>query len=191
MYDEEIEKAILFYIIFQNKEFDVDDSDFINRRNKLIINAINKIKQENGEISIVAISDEIKGERVEIIRYISDLGNNIYGLSAESAYNKLIEYSKKRQVYENLKSLENEILETDDVDNIIEKQINKFNKIQSRNNKTLKFSDQVLKSMEEIENNYKNKSDYSLYTGILNLDKLLLGLHKQEFTVVGARPRCR
>lgn len=188
MFDEEIEKAVLFYMIFENKELDVCESDFANRRNKLILNAINKLKQENETISMVAISNKIKGEKSEILKYISDLGNNIYGLTADSAVNKLVGYSKKRQVYENIKKLEEEITEIEDIDNLIEMQINNLNKIQSRNQKKLNFSEQVILSMEEIEKNYKNQSDYSLYTGILNLDKVIMGLHKQEFTVIGARP---
>ena len=30
MYDEEIEKAVLYYIIFKNEELDIEESDFIN-----------------------------------------------------------------------------------------------------------------------------------------------------------------
>lgn len=188
MYDEEIEKAVIFFMIFENKDFDVTENDFVNRRNRLIINAINKLKQENEEISMVSVANRIKGERVDILEYMSNLVNYIYGLSADYAYNKLIKYSKKRQVYENLKKIENEIIEIDDIDNLIEMQINNLNKIQSRNQVMLDFPQQVLLSIEEIEKNYKNQSDYSLYTGILNLDKLLLGLHRQELTVIGARP---
>ena len=44
MNDEEIEKAVLFYIIFKNELFDLSEKDFTNQCNKKIINAINELK---------------------------------------------------------------------------------------------------------------------------------------------------
>ena len=44
MIDEEIEKAILFYIIFRNEEFDVTEKDFTSAINKKIIKIIKKHK---------------------------------------------------------------------------------------------------------------------------------------------------
>ena len=39
-----------------------------------------------------------------------------------------------------------------------------------------------------IQEAYEQKTDYSLYTGFFDLDKLTGGLHRKEFTVIGARP---
>lgn len=188
MYDDEIEKAVLFYMIFKNCEFEVTESDFFNKANQLIAKAVNQLKSKDNEISIIAIADRINGNRTKIFEYLSELGNNIFGISSQNAYNKLIEYSKKRQVLEELKKIEGEIIEAEGIDVVIEKEIKKLNEIQRRNQKNISFSEQVIMSMEELEKNYNNKSDYSLYTGILNLDRIILGLHRKEFTVIGGRP---
>lgn len=189
MYDEEIEKAVLYFVIIEKQDFDLNVDDFVCSRNRKIIIAINQLKAEKAEISILNVANKIKGNNSEILQYISDLGNFIYGTSAETAYSKLIDYSKKRQVYEMTKKLQETITDDENIDNLIEKNINKLTKIQQRNEKNITFSEQVIESMNEIEKNYANQSDTSLYTGLLELDKILLGLHKQELTVIGARPR--
>ena len=60
MYDEEIEKAVLYYIIFKNEELDIEESDFINMKNKLIAKAIEELKLEKEEISILSVQSKIK-----------------------------------------------------------------------------------------------------------------------------------
>ena len=46
MYDEEIEKAMLYYLIFEQEEYLLDEEDFTSERNKKIIKAINELKAE-------------------------------------------------------------------------------------------------------------------------------------------------
>ena len=188
MFDEEIEKAVLYFTIIEKQDFDLNVEDFVCSRNRKIMLAVNQLKTEKSEISILNVANKIKGNNAEIVKYISDLGKYVFGTSSDVAYNKLIEYSKKRRVFEMLKSLEKDVIEEEDIDNLIEKNINKLTKIQQRNDKNITFSEQVINSMAEIEKNYANQSDTSLYTGLLELDKILLGLHKQELTVIGARP---
>ena len=43
--------------------------------------------------------------------------------------------------------------------------------------------------MGQIEQNTLKGTDYSLYTGITDLDNITCGLHRQELTIIGARPR--
>lgn len=188
MFDEEIEKIVLFYMIFEQAEFEVNERDFVNDRNKKIINAINQLKAEKSEISMLGIAEKIQGNYGQIIQYIADLGNYIFGMSAETAYNKLIEYSKKRKVYELIEMTKTEVLEVEDIGNLIEKAIKQLNEIGERSKKDKMFWEQVISTMGEIERNYNQRSDFSLYMGLLDLDNLLLGLHKQELTVIGARP---
>ena len=41
------------------------------------------------------MQNKIKGNQKQILEYISNLGNNIYGITAEGCYNRLKELSKK------------------------------------------------------------------------------------------------
>lgn len=50
--------------------------------------------------------------------------------------------------------------------------------------------EQIVDTATEIEKNYNKRNDYSLYTGIYDLDDLTCGLHNKELTIIGARPRC-
>lgn len=188
MYDEEIEKAVLYYIIFKNEELDIEESDFINIKNKMIAKAIEELKLEKEDISILAVQNKIKGNQKQILEYISNLGNNIYGITAEGCYNRLKELSKKRKVFELAQSILANVTEEENIDIYIQDCIDKLNNIEKINTKEKTFIEQIAETTSEIEKNYNNRNDYSLYTGIFDLDKLTCGLHNQELTIIGARP---
>ena len=188
MYDEEIEKAVLYYIIFKNEELDIEESDFINMKNKLIAKAIEELKLEKEEISILSVQSKTKVNQKQILEYISNLGNNIYGITAEVCYNKLKELSKKRKVFELAQIILANVTEEENIDIYIQDCIDKLNKIERINTKEKTFVEQIAETTDEIEKNYNNRNDYSLYTGIFDLDKLTCGLHNQELTIIGARP---
>ena len=188
MYDYEIEKAILFNIIFRESEFDIDENDFMDYKNRLIAKAIIELKKSKEELSIISISQKIKGNQGEILTYISELGDNIYGLSEECAYNKLKELSKKRKVLDQAKEIIRDIEDIEKIDVYIQDCISKLNSIEQINYKEKTFVEKIVEAADEIERNYHNRNDYSLYTGIFDLDKLTCGLHNQELTIIGARP---
>ena len=50
------------------------------------------------------------------------------------------------------------------------------------------ITDVMASATEDIENNYMNKNNKDYYTGFFELDKVIDGLHKQEFTVIAGRP---
>lgn len=192
MFDEEIERAVLYYMIFEHENFAIDENDFVNIDNKKIIRAINILKANNEKISILSVKSQIKPDDKTMLEYISSFGDYIYGTTAEVAYNKLIEYSKKRKIYKLAvdikKGLEERKIAEQRMDIFIEKIIKELNDIQRRNYLIKTFTEMVISTMGEIEDNYNNRSDCSLYTGLVDLDKITLGLHKKELTVIGARP---
>lgn len=185
MYDEDIEKTVLYYIIFEKQNYLLLEDDFVVERNKSIVKAINLLREKNEEISMINIAEKFKTYKKDVLKYLSELGEYSFGISSDEAYNKLIDYSKKRKVYE-LMRRENE---EENTDIFIEKMIKELTEIQNRNEKEKKFSDQVIETVQEIENNYKKRNDRSLYTGIIGLDDKILGLHNKELTILGARPR--
>lgn len=188
MYDEEIEKAVLYYMIFEGKDLNISTNDFMNNRNRQIAETIIQLKTEKKDISLLSIAGKIKGNQSEVLSYISSLSEYVFGTSEELAYNRLIDFSKKRQIYELLKKTEKEVQENSEIDVFIEKMINNLSKIQSRNEQSSVFSEQVFDTMKCIEDSYNKRADYSLYTGLIDLDKKMLGLHNQELTIIGARP---
>ena len=60
MFDEYTEKAMLYYLIFKQEEYILSQDDFVNEKNKKIINAINELKAEKQEVSMLNIKSKIK-----------------------------------------------------------------------------------------------------------------------------------
>ena len=122
MNDEEIEKAVLFYIIFKNELFDLSEKDFTNQCNKKIINAINELKARKEEISMLTIQSKIDSDSSKVLKYLSELGNYIYKTNAQTAYEMLKDKTKKRELLELAKNIQKEIEQIEDVDVFIHAQ---------------------------------------------------------------------
>lgn len=183
MYDEEIEKAVIYYMIFENEELEVDESDFVDKRNKEIVRGIKELKEKKEIVSMLSVREKTGVE----LEYLSKLGDYIFGTNVEIAYDKLIEFSKKRKIYNLAKKVINEI-ENEEADIYAQKIIESINKIVDRKQEEKTFVTKILETTVEIEKNCRNLSDYSLYTGLLDLDNIICGLHNQELTIIGARP---
>ena len=189
MYDEELEKIMLFHIIFNNYVCDLTEKDFVDSKNVIIIKAINKLKKEKQDINLINIQEKIQRNNSKILEYLVKLGDYGIGTEADTIYNKIIQLSQKRAIYNLLK--ENIITVTERTpEETYTDLLNKTNKIMQRNEKEETFVEQISKTGEEIEKSYKNRNDYSLYIGISDLDDKILGLHNGELTIIGARPRC-
>ena len=187
MQDEEIEKAMLYYLIFENYECELIDADFTTRLNKKIFKAIQNLKQAKEEITMLTVKNKLTDEK-NILSYLATLSENIYSTTAESVYKKLIELTKKRQMQKLLNKSATKIKDAENIDIDIEKVIKELNKIEDREIKEESLKEQIIDTLDMIEKNMKNKNDYSLYTGMLDLDQLTCGLHNEELTIIGARP---
>lgn len=187
MYDEEVEKAVLFYIIYDKAEYIIHEEDFVNDRNKKIAKAIIELRHNKEDVSIISVKNKIKANQKQVLEYITSLGKNIYGSDSKEMYNKLIQLTQKRKMFDMAQQILIDI-EKKDIANYsqdIIKQINEITKMQLEEDT---LSNQIVNTMRYIEDNYKNRNDYSLYTGIMELDNKTCGLHNQELTIIGARP---
>ena len=187
MYDEEVEKAVLYYIIFQNADYQIDESDFVNGRNIRIAKAIMQLRKEKKEISMLNVQSLIKANQAEVLQYISKLGDNIYGANEDNTYIKLIRLSEKRKLFNLLQKAIGEI-QDEEADIYSQKLIKQLNEITHREEKEKTFTEKIAEATIDLEKKYNNQSDYSLYTGLYDLDDMTCGLHNQELTIIGARP---
>lgn len=191
MYDEELEKAMLYYLIYEQEEFLLDENDFVNDRNKKIIKAINELRAEKKNISILSVQSKIRANQNQVLDYLTTLSEYVFGTNADTVYSKLIELSKKRKIFELLQQSINEVSTAESIDIFSQKIIKEINDIQKINEKEKTFVEKIAEATEQIEKNTISKTDYSLYTGIIDLDNIICGLHNEELTIIGARPRCR
>ena len=191
MFDDEIEKAVLFYLIFDNRDANLTEEDFLNPAHKKIIKAINLLKIQKEERTILTVRNAIDEQSNQVLEYLANLGNYIANTSFETAYKLLKKYTKKRQVVDLAKKTLVDINNTDDPDVFIEKNISCLQKIEFQTETDNNFIQQVADVVEKIEKNINVKKNYDLYTGIYDLDELTDGLHNGELTIIGARPRSR
>lgn len=187
MYNEELEKAMLYFIIFEKAEFELTENDFISLINKKIIRAINKLKLSKQEVSMLSVSEQIKDEK-NILEYLSELNTYTIGSTAENIYEKIKELTKKRDTFLLTKEIMKDTKETENIDLLIEKAISKLQKIEMQTEKQENFVNLIARTTDLIEQNIKKKDDLSYYTGFFELDALTDGLHKGELTIIGARP---
>ena len=89
MNDDEIEKAILYYMIFEGCDLLIEPEDFANNKNRRIAKSIIKLQQKKEPISLITVQNEINGNKNGAIKYISDLSQNIYGTDVDTCYQKL------------------------------------------------------------------------------------------------------
>lgn len=189
MFDEEIEKTVLYAIIFEGKDYEIEQDDFINARHIKIANAINQLKTDQKTISITAIANNIHANSKQVLEYISSLGECAYGYNADENYNKLIQMSKKRKLYRLAQRILVDVNDKENIDIYINDVLRDIDNINSRcEEEEETFFMQLQETLEDIENVYNNRDDKSLYTSIHPLDNCMYGLHKQEFTIIGARP---
>ncbi len=188
MSDEELEKAMLYYLIYEQEDYVLDETDFAFEKNKKIIKAINELKAEKKEISIISLQSKISANNKQVIEYLANLNEYVYATTADYIYNQVIELSKKRKLMALLQKSITELMEAENIDIFMQDKIKQINKIAEINEKEKTFVEQVVETSTEIEKNTLQKPDYTLYTGITDLDKMICGLHKQELTIIGARP---
>lgn len=192
MYDEEIEKAVLYYLIFEKEEVSLSEEDFFLVKNKQIYNAIKELKRRKEEVNLLSIKKNINDENTEILLYMGDIAESRYGTSLEYAYKKLKDLSKRRKVFSFNKEIERDINDKniEDIEIYIEKQIKKLKEINEEGQKEETFKDVVSETSDRITQKFLQKENYvnKYTTGIFDLDEATNGLHEEELTVIGARP---
>lgn len=188
MYDEELEKIILYAIIFEKYDLEIKENDFFNDRNKRIAIAIITLKKEKQPISILSIQSKIKANKNQVIEYISTIGT-LYnkGMNISQLYNQFIKLSQKRAVFNILQKSIAEIL-NEDIDLFSENLIKQIKNAESVQKQEKTFIEKITEAVTDLEQKYNNQDDYSLYTGFNKLDNMTCGLHNQELTIIGARP---
>ena len=147
MYDEELEKAMLYYLIFEQEEtqeLKLKIDDFLNTRNRQIYKAIEELRLKKEEVNIISIKEKIKGKDTEILEYISRIAESKYGTSLEYTYKKIREFSKRRETLKINKETLEKVEKAENIEILIEKEIKKLQEINAENQKERTFKEIVV-----------------------------------------------
>lgn len=187
--NDDNERALLSKLLTDDSlDFDLTEDDFESELGKKAITIINDLKAKNQELNIIKIA-HLMGDTKEVRDYLFNLPNYSYGIPAEHLYNELIERSKRKKATNLFINEVNKMSSAgEDVSQSIQDTIRELSNIDKRGIKQKTFTGQIVDTMEEIQDDYNNRGDIKLYTGIIPLDQLILGFHKKEYTIIGARP---
>ena len=164
---------------------------FFIKKHQQIAKAILELKKDKEEINILSVQNRIKANNTaEVIRYIADLGNNIFGVSIDYAYRELKRLSKKRKLLEISQEIQKDVENESEIEIYIEKKIKELSELNQEGEKEKTFLDLIAETSDMIEKKMQQGAeyDYKYFTGIIDLDKETNGLHEEELTIIGARP---
>lgn len=187
MNQEENEKAMLFFLI-HDAPYELYEEDFESETNKKIIAKINELRAAKQEVNEQILANELEKVIPEAISYLFTLVDYSSGRSAETTYNLLIQATKKRKLRLLMIEGQQNLIHGDDANLVELKLISEMTKLDNREIHEKTFTEQLIAAINQMEENYNNRKDYSLYTGFYDLDNMICGLHGGELTILGARP---
>lgn len=203
-FSEELEKSILGTILVDpkcNKYLkQLNSTDFYLSKNQIIFNLMQELYSKNNPIDLIAvkelaISKKLNDKEIfEYLVYITDY--QLLTLNLMYHINKLKNYSTRRKLIIASKEIIKAAEEANSDEDAAELKKNAIREISNikTNNINIKQKEMlniITQTMTEIEEKYNKRNDNTYNTGFFDLDKIIDGLHKQELTIIAARPRCR
>ena len=187
MNQEDNEKAMLFYLI-HDAPYEMYEEDFNSEINKKIIRKINELKRAKKEINEQILADCLEKEIPDAISYIFRLVDYSIGRTAETKYNLIIGATKRKKLRLLMIDGQDKLAKGEESSKVEQEIIEEIRKIDSREIHEKTFLEQLSGAIQQMEENYNHRRDYSLYTGFYNLDNMICGLHGGELSILGARP---
>ena len=175
---------------------ELDEIDFYYKANSKIFELLKEIKLQDKTIDLITVrefgvSKKYDGNKLfETLVYMTDtlsLSRDI-----ENAIKIIKNLSMKRRIKALMQKINKEIAEIDiykDEDEIKNDVVQEFLNLKTRQKNTEnEMSDVMVETVNDIEDKYNKRNDYSYKTGYSDLDKIIEGLHEQELTIIAARP---
>lgn len=201
LYSKDIEEGIIACLaIFEDcqryiKKIEIDD--FFIQINQVIMQLIKELNEDNNPINITTIKEKAKNKELEaeeIFKYLVRISENIITSAEIDYYIKTLKsYSMKRKILQATKKINDKVFLTEadiDSEELKKECINEIVNIKMQTQE-LKDSDMLSVMnivIDDIEDRYKNRDNHIYETGFFDLDKATNGLHKQELTIIAARP---
>ena len=196
LYSKETEDSIIACLaIFEDcrkyiKKIQTDD--FYLEVNQIIMQLIKELCETNSPINEKAKNKKVNEN--EIFNYLIEITETIITSAEIEYYIKILKsYSIKRKLIQATKNINDKVYSSEVGVNPEELKKECINEIVNIKAETQELKNGDMMSVmniviNDIENKYKNRDDHTYDTGFFDLDKATNGLHKQELTIIAARP---
>lgn len=190
-YSVEIENFILGCLLIdegcQMLIYQLNEDDFFQQTNKVLFKIVNDIYYSDKPVNIISVSDRIPNS----IEHLSNLCANVLTTASyRHHFEQLKAYTYKRNVIKAAQEIQSMVAEsTDEVTELRNSILAKLDiSIYDPGNKKFDMQTITTEMFDAIEKRRQNKNEEALYTGFYDLDKITAGLHKEEMSVLAARP---
>lgn len=202
LYSEDVEQNILgCMLVFKecNRYIrNLEEEDFYIDINKTIFKLIKELEQEDKPVEILNVKEFAKSKKLneqEIFNYLIKITSNVLTTSTIEHYIKILKnYSVRRNIINKSRELIDNMYKTSSEEEAEEIKKNAIEIITNIKTNSIDITEDDMKTVmietaKDIEDKYRNRDDHRYKTGFFELDKVTDGLHKQEFTIIAARPR--
>ncbi len=172
---------------------ELDTDLFVSKKAKTIFKVIKELFYDKQEINIITINNKLStgmnnSKALDELIKISD--SIITTAFVESSIEKLKDINMRICLTNILTNSLSEVKNSTKESFEIKKDLQKNLVILKDTSKIdlEAFGDVYFNTLQEIENKKNKGTDYSLYTGFFDWDKLTDGFHENELTCIGARP---
>jgi replicative DNA helicase len=194
-YSNDLERYIIGALILE-KHSDIDkinESDFFSPEHQLLYCVIKWLKDSNKAIDLISVSDNAKKRNDEAFEIAVKCVDAVTTTAIFNSHLKDLKmYSTKRQILRQVHELERLVYDSEhnQPSDLKNEAIEILSKVETpdleTNTRTL--DDLMAETITEIEDQYKGNDEQKLLTGFKQLDVITAGFHKQELTILAARP---
>lgn len=167
----------------------LSEDDFMDEINRHVFKTIAELAGSNKELETFEISHKAGVSVLQISEftdYVTTTANTKYKVK------RLKDYSNRRALMRKAEELKKMCLDEEiEVEDIKARAISAIESgvtTISENDGVVTLKEAMIETIGELERRAENKDDKSLYTNITKLDVATAGLHKEELTVIAARP---
>ena len=169
------------------------EHDFFFPEHQLLYRVIKWMKDTGKPIDLISVSEWAKKKNEDAMETVAGCVGSVTTTTAFNSHlGQLKTYSTKRQILKRVQELENLVYESEherpeDLKNDAMEILSKV-EVPDGEGKMKSIHDLMTETLTEIENQFNGKEEHTLVTGFDRLDRMTAGFHKQELTILAARP---
>ena len=197
---KEAEESILAAILVNrdNQKYidKIDPQDFYYTKNLRIFELMKELKQKDETIDLLTVKELGVSKKYDGVSLLTVMSEMTDTLVYEGNIEKYIEILKNlsmrrkifnlsRQICEDMEDVDVNKDEEDVKNEVIQKYLDLKTNDKVTNNEMVNV---MVETMKDIEEKYNKRDDLRYRTGYADLDRIIEGLHEQEFTIIAARP---